>query len=1242
MGRTGYVGKKVLFPQASISTALTPSNDHRSDMNNPAETAFWIAEPSLAVAMGNRTRSEDEPQQLAPCAWETESDSGASAKTNLSAALDFLERRSNCASSNVSQIDLGQEEEMFEDDEEELGSSEDSTIRSGDSIVDHSRSNPQMIISEYLADPGTVASTDFKSLISNITSSLANPPKHLSTDPVTNPFRHQNLYHKPRPPNVPALNLSDFHSPAPPKPPVVSYSARNPFVPREAWTERQREEDVAEESEEEEESETESESENEREEAEDAVPPLQNLARYGSNSAPTTTRRRAPCAVKYPSTSAFIRMVEAGVFDAGDIVDFDDSEYNGCCTDDETALHCAAARGHMECVQSLLEGGAPVDTLDQAGQTALHMALRRGHLDIALLLITRGCGYNIQDEHGDTPIHIAARFGLLTAVQTLCHLGAAVDLTNADQQTPLHIAAAEDHIEIVRVLCLAGSTVAKKNKDGLSAELVALGKEHIQVAALLAKMKSEAVRDAFMDQLIVLDVPLRRIKLKLFGHCGNGKSRLVQGLQAGDRSSIMGSLIGAVSRRFSDNPHSPSSSSVASTKSKDEGIYGSQSSTNSADSHEAKEQWPHYFYPAPHANYTRGIDVQSVNIPGCGEFSVWEFGGYEPYHVAYDHFVGNTDCIHVVLFNASDATEDQYKQVLYWMNFLKGRVSPSEPIGHCGVNSRRSRVVIVGTHATPDMFEKNAEGDYVSSDCDAMLKTIRLRFQTHFDIHDKLVLLDSTSATCPGMKSLRSYLQKTRESILQRLVKPLSLLESCSTYLAALRKQHADFPVVTWPEFIDYVREEINPLASDAHTRQLIHQLQLIGEVVYLRDESTDQDFVVLVPEWLGTHIIGQLLSAEFMSHGRSSGCYSVDDFAQLFPEIQDPTDLLHILDTLQICAPTDANGDSEYEFPALNLMHPPKDIWQKDRPSYVYGGVRVLPARGMERSLQSTFPRIQVALRRSMHDFQDPMDADLVQWYGCSKMSSGQMEALVRLRGDAVEIQVRGPSELATSCFYFLEDVANLVEQTASEVAPVISLERHFLSPKHLREHVANPATFLPEAIMAMQQQESLTIKNTRDETDELFTEVVCFGSREVAGLLTLGIDVCVSQLQMTTRCELAALLDPPDTMGRDWSILACKLNLTDQLPEVDSSGQSLSRTDQLLAEWSLHSPESATVGRLCAILEELGRPDARDAIYRTVPLYLFEPLDDQGHHLTANVADDCGDSGVVSSSHSSNEAAR
>lgn len=47
---------------------------------------------------------------------------------------------------------------------------------------------------------------------------------------------------------------------------------------------------------------------------------------------------------------------------------------------------------------------------------------------------------------------------------------------------------------------------------------------------------------------------------------------------------------------------------------------------------------------------------KSMNDSG-GEFSVWEFGGYEPYHMAYDHFVGNADCVHIIVFRASDPQE---------------------------------------------------------------------------------------------------------------------------------------------------------------------------------------------------------------------------------------------------------------------------------------------------------------------------------------------------------------------------------------------------------------------------------------------------------------------------------------------------------------------------------------------------------------------------------------------------------
>jgi hypothetical protein len=82
--------------------------------------------------------------------------------------------------------------------------------------------------------------------------------------------------------------------------------------------------------------------------------------------------------------------------------------------------------------------------------------------------------------------------------------------------------------------------------------------------------------------------------------------------------------------------------------------------------------------------------------------------------------------------------------------------------------------------------------------------------------------------------------------------------------------------------------------------------------------------------------------------------------------------------------------------------------------------------------------------------------------------------------------------------------------------------------------------------------------------------------------------VDTPVTALSFAARSELASLLDAPDSLGRDWSILAVKLGLMEQLPEVDSSsGKCLSRTDQLLSEWAMRSPEYSTVGKLCSVLK-------------------------------------------------------
>ena len=69
------------------------------------------------------------------------------------------------------------------------------------------------------------------------------------------------------------------------------------------------------------------------------------------------------------------------------------------------------------------------------------------------------------------------------------------------------------------------------------------------------------------------------------------------------------------------------------------------------------------------------------------------------------------------------------------------------------------------------------------------------------------------------------------------------------------------FPVIPWHHFIDHVRCNVNPLAADDHMKEVIQQLQLMGEVMLLLASYRALNFILNVG-----HIYYECVQFEFRS----------------------------------------------------------------------------------------------------------------------------------------------------------------------------------------------------------------------------------------------------------------------------------------------------------------------------------------------------------------------------------------
>lgn len=89
-----------------------------------------------------------------------------------------------------------------------------------------------------------------------------------------------------------------------------------------------------------------------------------------------------------------------------------------------------------------------------------------------------------------------------------------------------------------RCLCCAGCNIECRNADGIRADITALKFGHNDIAEILDRLRNGGQRDVYSRQLVPTTKPVTRLALRLFGHCGVGKTSLIKSLSAGLFSSL--------------------------------------------------------------------------------------------------------------------------------------------------------------------------------------------------------------------------------------------------------------------------------------------------------------------------------------------------------------------------------------------------------------------------------------------------------------------------------------------------------------------------------------------------------------------------------------------------------------------------------------------------------------------------------------------------------------------------------
>ncbi|XP_062499640.1 uncharacterized protein LOC134176960 isoform X2 [Corticium candelabrum] len=608
-------------------------------------------------------------------------------------------------------------------------------------------------------------------------------------------------------------------------------------------------------------------------------------------------------------------------------------------------------------------------------------------------LLDQGAEVNACDDYGSTVLMKACMYGSKSLVELLLSRGADINRTDIMGRTALMSAARWDHDEIVEILLKSKANAEQKTLDLSRAyRLTANAKVRRRLMKAMVEQKYAVL---YAEGTVRPEI----MKLCFIGKEGAGKTTLMEALKRGLLKWIF-------------------------------------ANENQADDPKCEEE------------RTIGINVMTVDIPGVGRVSVWDFAGQGQFHKTHGlFFPSNSFFILLVSLVRGEerrlcSVEELLEELQYWLSFLRASLD-AEFI---------PTVLIAGSHID---YCPGREGVL-----QRVVDDMRELFKGKINIIEVCFVLDCRRSRSPEMKQLKKVLCDVKQQLQQsaplypRLCQPV-----VSKLLPSLRKKEED-PFMEKATLMERIEQEACPGQEKKVVEKVVDFLDDSGEI------AVAGDVAALNPASLHHYAIGPLIASEdFKWHVRSKrkdGTVTREEAETAINHFQrdkkiqvqlDTDKVLTINESLDICFKVEGRDDT-YMFPALL---PSKDLsvmWKRDESKKVYVGRRQVCSSQTTIFSPSAFGMFQSKVCTTL-------DKKAQLWRNGLILSQGDeaefhVECLVAMVDPvrSVNFVCRGGKATEGRCVSLLDIVMSLWRDMLDRYSPGTDYETEYLSRKHLEEH--------------------------------------------------------------------------------------------------------------------------------------------------------------------------------------------